>query len=139
MARPWTPIKGTRERNMLKTYELVVLLHPDLEIDVDTPISKIEKLAETAGGKITKRDNWGKRRTAYQVKHQDFAVYVFFELQLEPLKVPDFERGLLLADEVMRHLLVQKEDKQPQAKPKKARTANAAVAASEEASSGEEL
>ena len=87
-------------------YELVVLLHPDLEIDVDTPIAKIEKLVDANGGKVVKRDNWGKKRLAYRVKHQDFAVYVYFELQLEPGKVRGLENNLLIVEEVLRHILV---------------------------------
>ena len=44
----------------------MVLLHPDLEIDVETPISKIEGLVKAAGGQVTRRDNWGKKRLAYR-------------------------------------------------------------------------
>ena len=33
---------------MHRTYELVVLLHPDLEIDVEAPIQKVEDLIEAA-------------------------------------------------------------------------------------------
>ncbi len=113
----------------MRAYELVVLLHPDLEIDADSPIAKIEKLAETAGGKVIKRDNWGKKRLAYKVKHQEFAVYVYFELQFEPNKAPGFERNLLLTEEIMRHLLVSKEEEQAQAPAKKPK---AAVSASDE-------
>ena len=40
----------------------MVLLHPDLEIDVEAPIAKVEGLVEAAGGKVLKRDNWGKKR-----------------------------------------------------------------------------
>lgn len=126
----------------MRPYELVVLLHPDLEIDVDTPISKLEKLVDTAGGKVIKRDNWGKKRLAYRIKHQDFAVYVFFELQMDPAKVPGFERNLLLTEEVMRHLLVSKET--PKAQPEsskkvKATKAAASTTEAEEESDGEEL
>ena len=111
----------------MRTYELVVLLHPDLEIDADAPISKLEKLAETAGGKVIKRDNWGKKRLAYRIKGQDFAVYVYFDIELEPTKVPGFERALILAEEVMRHLIVAKEVPSTN-EPKKSKT-KAAVAA----------
>jgi small subunit ribosomal protein S6 len=121
----------------MRTYELVVLLHPDLEIDADTPISKLEKLVETAGGKIIKRENWGKKRLAYRIKHQDFAVYVYFDLELEPAKVPGFERGLGLAEEVMRHLIVAKEA--PKAEPKKTKAKAAVAAEGKEKSNGEEL
>jgi small subunit ribosomal protein S6 len=122
----------------MRPYELVVLLHPDLEIDADAPISKLEKLVETAGGKVTKRDNWGKRRLAYQVKKQDFAVYAYFELLLDPSKVPGFERNLILAEEVLRHLIVIKEEEKVSKAAAKAAKPKAAVV-SEEGTDGKEL
>jgi small subunit ribosomal protein S6 len=105
----------------MRPYELVVLLHPDLEIDADTPIKKIEGQVEAAGGKVVSRDNWGKKRTAYKVKKQDFAVYVRFELQIDPAKVRGFENNLLLTEEVIRHLLVTKETSKATEKPEKAK------------------
>lgn len=90
----------------MRSYELVVLLHPDLEIDVDTPVTKLEKLVESAEGKVVKRDNWGKKRLAYKVNKLDFAVYIYFELQLAPDKVNGFEQRLRLTEEVIRYLLV---------------------------------
>ena len=95
---------------MQPTYELMVLLHPDLEIDVETPIKKIEGLVDAVGGKITKRDNWGKKRLAYRIKRQDFAVYIYFELKLEPSKVRQFENTILITEEVLRHILVVHEE-----------------------------
>jgi small subunit ribosomal protein S6 len=90
----------------MRTYELIVLLHPDLEIDADAAIAKIEKLITSANGKVTKRDNWGKRRLAYKIKKHDFAVYVFFVMQLEPADVVGLENSLRITEEVIRHLLV---------------------------------
>lgn len=92
----------------MKQYELVVLLHPDLEIDVDTPISKIEKLIDGVDGKVTKRDNWGKKRLAYPVKKNQFGIYVYFELDLKPDAVRQLEASLLITEEVIRFLLVKR-------------------------------
>lgn len=126
----------------MKTYELVVLLHPDLEIDVDTPIAKIEKLIESLNGKITRRDNWGKKRLAYRIKKLDFAIYVYFEVQLPGEQVRQLESTLLITEESLRHLIVSHE--QESAKPtKKTKKEPAAVSAStgsnEEVSDGKEL
>ncbi len=116
----------------MRTYELVVLLHPDLEIDVDSPIAKIEKLIEGFSGKIIKRDNWGKKRLAYRVKKQDFAIYVYFEMSLPAEGARKLEDSILITEEVMRHLLV---THQPVVEPpvrKPRATAPAAVAEAEE-------
>ncbi len=90
----------------MRKYELVVLLHPDLEIDVDTPITKIETIITNAGGTVTKKDNWGKRKLAYKIRKQDFAVYVCFDLMVEPAKVAKIENDILLTEEIMRHIIV---------------------------------
>jgi len=95
---------------MQKTYELVVLLHPDLEIDVEAPINKVESLVQSVGGKIAKRDNWGKKRLAYKIARQSFAIYVYFEVLLDSEKVSQLERQILITEEVLRHILVLHEE-----------------------------
>jgi small subunit ribosomal protein S6 len=105
---------------MQKTYELVVLLHPDIEIDVETPIAKIEGLVQAGGGKVLKRDNWGKKRLAYKIAHQDFAIYLYFELELLPEKVQELESTILITEEVLRHIMVVHEENPPRAEAKTA-------------------
>jgi len=104
---------------MHKTYELMVLLHPDLEIDVEAPIAKVEGLVEAAGGKVAKRDNWGKKRLAYRIGRQDFAIYVYFEIELEPTQVSQLEKTIQITEEVLRHLLVIHEQEQEHEEAKK--------------------
>lgn len=115
----------------MRPYELVVLLHPDLEIDADTPISKLEKIIEAAGGKVTKRDNWGKKRLAYRINKQDFAVYAYFEMDLPPQAARRVEQQILLAEEVMRHILVSRPETKP-VKAKKSETKEPAASAAKE-------
>jgi small subunit ribosomal protein S6 len=119
----------------MKQYEMVVLLHPDLEMDVDAPIAKIEKLITNGGGSITKRDNWGKKRLAYPVKKQSFGVYVYFELDLDPQSVRSLESSLLITEEVIRFLLVHRlpeQAKSPDKSDKREDKPAAATAASKE-------
>ena len=90
----------------MKEYELTVLIHPDLEADLDKAFEKVRALVTDNGGEIIKEDNWGKKKLAYQIKKQDFAVYVYFEVKLPsdaPLKISNV---LNITDEVLRHLLV---------------------------------
>lgn len=122
---------------MRNAYELVVLLHPDLEIDVEAPISKVEGLIEAVQGKVIKRDNWGKKRLAYRIKRQDFAIYVYFEVELEPDAVRQLESTILITEEVLRHLLVAREEHKPQANTKKSSDKKSEVTAEESAKSEE--
>lgn len=90
----------------MNEYELVVLYHPDLEIDIDKALAKVEKVIKDAQGKIVKSDNWGKRKLAYQIKKQDHAVYVFYEVEIPGESVTKIEQNLNITDEVLRYLLV---------------------------------
>ena len=63
----------------MKEYELSVLFHPDLEMNLDPALDKVKKIIESAGGKITKEENDGKKRLAYSINGQDFAVYYFID------------------------------------------------------------
>lgn len=104
---------------MQKTYELMVLLHPDLEIDVEAPINKVEALIAAVDGKVLKRDNWGKKRLAYRISRQDFAIYVYFEVSLKPESVATLDSTILITEEVLRHILVVHEENPVKAEAKK--------------------
>lgn len=95
----------------MKAYELTVLFHPDLEIDIDKPLKKVRDIITNAGGEITKEDNWGKKKLAYQINKEDFAVYVYFDVSLPadaPLKISN---TLNITEEVVRYLLVTVDEK----------------------------
>ena len=95
----------------MKEYELTVLIHPDLETDIDTPLAKVRDIITSAGGEIVSEDNWGKKKLAYRIKREDFAVYVYFTVKLPadaPLKISNI---LNITDEVLRYLLVTVDEK----------------------------
>ena len=95
----------------MKDYELIVLIHPDFENDLDKVLDKIRGLVAANGGEIAKEDNWGKKKLAYTIKGQDFATYVAMDLKLPataPLKISN---TLNITDEVLRYLLVKAEER----------------------------
>lgn len=89
----------------MEQYELAVLYHPDLEIDLDKATSKVEKLIAEAKGKVTKTDAWGKRKLAYRIKGVEHAVYVFYTLELPADGVKKLNDGLNITSEVIRFLI----------------------------------
>ncbi|MBC7943597.1 30S ribosomal protein S6 [Candidatus Saccharibacteria bacterium] len=95
----------------MKEYELTVLIHPDLEADLETPLTKVRDIITVAGGKIIREDNWGKKKLAYRINKEDFAVYVYMDVSLPadaPLKISN---TLNITDEVLRYLLVTVDEK----------------------------
>lgn len=94
----------------MRHYEIAVVLHPDLEMDQEGATNKIESAITALGGKIDKKDNWGKRKLAYTIRKQDWGIYVFYQVTLDPSKVASIENTLRITDEVIRSLIVSLED-----------------------------
>jgi small subunit ribosomal protein S6 len=101
----------------LNRYELVYILHPDLEGSLEVVTSRIQKLVTDASGTIVSEDIWGKRKLAYQIGKQNFGVYVVLVAEIPGEKVAGIERELRLMDEVIRHLLVTMPKPRAKAKP----------------------
>ena len=95
----------------MKEYELTVLIRPDLESDLEKPLEKIRTLIKNNGGEIVKEDNIGKKKLAYRIAKEDFAIYVEFDAKLPaeaPLKISN---TLNITNEVIRYLLVKVDEK----------------------------
>lgn len=95
----------------MKEYELTVLIHPDLEVDLDAPLNKVRDIIKSAGGEIVSEDNWGKKKLTYKIRKEEFAVYVYMDVKLPsdaPLKISN---TLNITDEVLRYLLVTVDEK----------------------------
>jgi small subunit ribosomal protein S6 len=89
----------------LNLYEVAVLYHPDLEIDLEKAENRVKKIITDNGGKINKTDNWGKRKLAYPIAKQDFAVYVFYTAEMPGENVARVEQTFNITDEVIRFLI----------------------------------
>lgn len=109
----------------MKEYELTVLIHPDLEADLETPLAKVRDIITAAGGKITREDNWGKKKLAYAINREQFAVYVNMDVELPadaPLKISN---TFNITEEVLRYLLVKVDAKARAALAEQAKKAEA--------------
>ena len=102
---------GFQKETLVKEYELTVLIHPDLEADLETPLAKVRDIVTSAGGSIVREDNWGKKKLQYAISREEFAVYVYMDVELPadaPLKISNV---LNITDEVLRYLLVKVDPK----------------------------
>ena len=111
----------------MKEYELTVLIHPDLEADLEAPLKKVRDIITTAGGVIKSEDVWGKKRLAYEINREEFAVYTYMDVELPadaPLKISNIFN---ITDEVLRYLLVKVDEKGRKALAEQAEKSEAAA------------
>jgi len=119
----------------LNQYEIAVLYHPDLEMDLDKAETKVKKVFTDNGGKLVSTDNWGKRKLAYTIKKQDHGIYVFYTVELPSEAVRKVENTLNITDEVIRFIIVKPDLKAiAKAEAAKAEKAKKAAMRSESAS-----
>jgi small subunit ribosomal protein S6 len=96
----------------MRRYELMLLLRPDLEEDkLQSAVEKVTRAIVNAGGALTKVSPWGKRRLAYDIKHHRDASYFLLHFDIDPSHVRELERGMLISEEILRHLVTVLEDR----------------------------
>lgn len=74
-------------------------------------ITKVEKMIEGEGGKITFSEYWGKKRLAYKIKHNEYGYYALYEFDLERINLAKIDKDLRLSTEILRHQIVLKKVK----------------------------
>lgn len=105
---------------MQKNYELLYIVHPDLEGSTDKVTEKVTGFITKADGKITNQEDWGKRKLAYTMAKNDFGVYVLVNFTIDSLELHKVERDLRLSEEILRSMIVAVPDvKEIVVKPRK--------------------
>ena len=90
----------------MRRYELMLLLRPDLEDDkLQSAVEKVTRAIVNGGGSLSKVSPWGKRRLAYEIKNFRDASYFLIHFDIDPAAVREIERGMLISEEILRHLV----------------------------------
>ena len=79
--------------------------------EAKTVASQVEKIITAGGGQITNSEYWGKKRLAYEIKHNAFGYYGLFEFDLEGANLAKIDSNLRLATDILRHQIVVKKAK----------------------------
>jgi small subunit ribosomal protein S6 len=91
----------------MREYEVMLILPPDAEDPaVDGVIERITATIAKRGGEVGQVDKWGRRRLAYEIAHNTEGYYVVVRFTADPAAIPELDRVLSLADEVVRFKVV---------------------------------
>ncbi|MCL4562561.1 MAG: 30S ribosomal protein S6 [Chloroflexi bacterium] len=91
----------------MRNYELVIIVHPDLdETALNGVIEKVKGWITEAGGLIAKTDIWGRRRLAYSIRKQREGQYVLFQAEMKPSFSAELDRNLRFLEPVIRYSIV---------------------------------
>jgi small subunit ribosomal protein S6 len=94
----------------MRRYELMLVLRPDVPDDrSQTVIDRTTRSIVGAGGQIVKVAPWGRRRLAYPIDRQREGSYHIILFEAPSEAVAELERGLLITEELLRHLITRVE------------------------------
>jgi len=71
-------------------------------------VQKVGSIISQEGNKITKQEDWGKRKLSYEINHEQHGWYMLAEFDAEKSALKKIEKNISLAPEVIRYLLVEK-------------------------------
>jgi small subunit ribosomal protein S6 len=110
----------------VRRYELMLVFSPDAPDErISAIIDRTTRQITADGGQIIKVAPWGRRRLAYQIDRHREGSYHIVVFEAPATAIAELERGLLITEEVLRHLIVRQE------RPARARAAAGSADADE--------
>lgn len=87
------------------------IIDPTLEeAKKEAVVEKFKAVIEEAG-EVEKVDAWGMRKLAYPINKKNEGYYVVIEFKASPELPKELDRRLRISDEIMRHIIINKEAK----------------------------
>ena len=92
-------------------YELGIVLHPQMEEEaIKAESDVILELITRFGGVIDKVDVWGKRKLAYEIQKLTEGHYTFYYIDGPPTMPAEIEARLNIRENVLRYMIIRRED-----------------------------
>lgn len=90
----------------MRNYEVVLIVHPDLDEAAMTGLlDKVKGWITDSGGSIDKVDMWGKRRMTYIIRKQHEGQYVLLNVQMAPAFTAELERNIRFIESILRFMI----------------------------------
>ncbi|WP_028707431.1 30S ribosomal protein S6 [Propionicicella superfundia] len=87
----------------MRTYEIMVIIDPDVDDRQVTPLlDKHLTVITKAGGTVDNVDVWGKRRMAYEINKKPEGIYAVLNVTAAPDDVKELDRQFTINEQVMR-------------------------------------
>ena len=94
----------------MRHYELMVILDPELEERTVTPsLETYLKIIKDSGGRVDKRDVWGRRRMSFEILKKAEGIYAVVDMHCEPAAIKELDRQLNLNESVLRTKVIRPE------------------------------
>ncbi|WP_016955269.1 30S ribosomal protein S6 [Catenovulum sp. SX2] len=90
----------------MRHYEIVFMVHPDQSEQVAGMIERYQGIIESAGGKIDRLEDWGRRQLAYPIEKLHKAHYVLLNVEAPTAAIEELETAFRFNDAVLRNIIM---------------------------------
>ena len=95
----------------VRDYETTFVIAPDVEEETrENIIERIKNIIDDYDGEINEVDEWGNKQLAYEINDYKTGYYTMIDFTAETPVIDELERQFSIITNVLRHLIVKKED-----------------------------
>ncbi len=95
----------------MKKYEVMFIIDSSLEDEKKETVIEMVKETISGGGEVEEVDVWGNRKLAYTIQKKNEGYYVLINFKAENDLPKELDRKLRISDDILRYLIVNKEEK----------------------------
>lgn len=95
----------------MNKYELMFIIDPVLDDKKKDAVVETVKGIIAASGEVAETDIWGLKKLAYPIQKKTEGYYVVMQFTATPDLPKELDRRLRISDNVMRHIIVSKDEK----------------------------
>ena len=95
----------------MNKYELMFIIDPVLDDEKKDAVIETVKGIIAASGEVAETDVWGLKKLAYPIQKKTEGYYVVMQFAAQPELPKELDRRLRISDNVMRHIIVSKDEK----------------------------
>jgi small subunit ribosomal protein S6 len=95
----------------MREYEIMIITRVDTpEAELSKKVAKWEGIMTHEGGELIKKDSWGTKRLAYQIKKQSRGVYNIYDISSTQENMKELHRVLKFDESVLRFMIIKLSD-----------------------------
>jgi small subunit ribosomal protein S6 len=96
-------------------YELMFIIRPDADEEtIKATREKLQSVITESGGEISKMDDLGKRRFAYEIDKYREGIYTVIHFRSNTGVISQLDHVIRISDHVLRHLTINTDEKYEQ-------------------------
>ena len=95
----------------MNNYEVMYIINPNVEDETRTQlVERFSGIVTADGGSVEKIDDWGRRKLAYEIEKRTEGHYILMHFSSKPELPLELERNLKINEDIMRYLIIRKDD-----------------------------